>query len=123
MELTTITQTYLDLKAAKARRKDLKAQLKEEVIRHPAYSNAEDELLKVKEKMRLITIESLANSQLEPDINDVAHEIKELQAVLDDLVVNAIALGAVKYGQEINIDGLVLAARVRVNLKQMSMDL
>lgn len=123
MELEAIAQTYQDLKTAKGRRKDLKAQLKEEVMRHPAYEGAHKELTDAKGKMKLITTEALGSSGLEPDIENAEVEVKELQAVLDDLVANAIAEGTVKNGQEVNLGGLVVTARVRVNLKQMSLGL
>lgn len=123
MELAPIARTYEDLKQAKARRKDLKAQLKEEVVRHPAYEGAHKELTDAKGKMKLITTEALGTSGLESDIENINVEVKELQAVLDDLVANAIAEGTVKNGQEVDLGGLVVTARVRVNLKQMSLNL
>lgn len=121
--LAPIARTYEDLQAAKARKKDLTAQLKEEAMRHPGYEAAEAELTEARNKMKLIKTESLANAGIEGDMEDAKREVKDLQGVLDDLVANAIAEGLIKNNQETKIGGVLVTPRVRVSMKQMSMDL
>lgn len=121
--LAPIARVYEDLKAAKARKKDLAGQIKEETIRHPGYDSAESELVAARNKMKLIKTEALANSGLEADFNDASREVKELQNVLDDLVANAIAEGLVQNGKETKIGDVVVKPVVRVSLKQLSLDI
>lgn len=121
--IALVARLLEELNQAKARKRDLAGQLKEALKGHPGYEAAQAELVAARNKMKLIKTEVLASSGLSEDTTAAAHELKYLQDAFDSAVGEAIASGAMRNGQEVNIAGKVLVPVIRVQLKQMSMDL
>ena len=123
--IASIARTFEELKTAKARRKDLNKQLSEEVKAHPDFEKADTALTEARTRMTAIKADALASSKLEPDIDDAKEEVKALQAVLDDLMAQAIAEGVAKNGQEMELGQFTVTPKVKVafSMKQMSLEL
>lgn len=121
--LATLTRTYEELKTAKARKRDLNTQLKDELKQTPGYDQAIEELNAAREKMKLLKVRALEASGLEPDIEDAKQEVKALQGVIDDLMGNAVASGLVQPGKEIMLGSYKVTPKLKATFKLEQMPL
>ena len=121
--LATLTRTYEELKVAKARKRDLNQQLKDELTQTPGYDQALEELTAAREKMKLLKVRALEASGLEPDIEDAKQEVKALQEVMDSLMANAVAQGIVEPGRDVQLGNYKVTPRLKVSFKQLSLEL
>lgn len=115
-------RAYETIRIKKASLKDLNAQVKQEMVNHRGYEEAERELQAAKAKMKAIKLEALENSGNEADINALKEEIKVEQDVLDAMVEYLVAEGEVKSGEEIEFGGIKVIPKVRVKFtRQMTL--
>lgn len=123
--VASIARTFEELKTAKAKLKDLNKQLKEEIQAHPDFKAADEALVAARTKMTAIKADALTTSKLEPDIDDARREVKDLQAVMDDLMANAVAQGIAQNGQEIELGQYTVIPKIKVafSSKQMTLEL
>lgn len=123
--LASLTRTYEELKEAKARKKSLNQQLKEELIRTPGYDQALEELTAARQKMKLLKVQALEASGLEPEIEDAKQEVKALQEVMNSLMENAVAQGIVEPGKELMLgdDKVTPKLKASFKLEQMALAL
>lgn len=120
--LEAMKRAYETIRIKKASLKDLNAQVKQEMVNHRGYEEAERELQAAKAKMKAIKLEALENSGNEADINALKEEIKVEQDVLDAMVEYLVAEGEVKSGEEIEFGGIKVIPKVRVKFtRQMTL--
>jgi hypothetical protein len=123
--LATLARTYQELKDAKRKRKDMKAQLKEEMQSRPAYEILQTERKELREKTNELKEMCLDALNARGDLLDIEIEVKQLQSVMDDLMANALSQGFVKNFAEMDLAGdkVIPSFKVKIKVEQMAFPL
>lgn len=121
--LATLARTYEDLRQAKRTLKDMKKQVRDEMKESPAFKIIKEERKKLKEQtieLRLTCMEALSMDV--GAMKDAETEVKELQAVMDDLMANALSQGVVKNFTEMDLAGdkITPSFKVKIKVEQMA---
>lgn len=122
--LATLARTYEDLRQAKRTLKDMKKQVLDEMKASPAFEIIKEERKKLKEQtieLRLTCMEALSMDV--GAMKDAETEVKELQAVMDDLMANALSQGVVKNFTEMDLAGdkITPSFKVKIKVEQMAL--